>query len=121
MADRTPNELAGVDDLADPSADWTVPNLLAAIESAMSDGEYDTSYLLVPAARLLRRQGEQLDTLRAERDRLLEAIGDTDLPRMATRHADSCTVCSYPLDCDVADLLDRLAAAVPQDPEEGRA
>lgn len=67
------------------------------------------------AAALLRRQGEQLDTLRAERKALLEAIGDPDMLR-AIAVGDTDPRSTVPSICST--VLLRIAAAVPQDPEE---
>ena len=83
-ADHTPNELADrLDNMAGNGYDPDAHDVQRA------------------AAALLRRQGEQLDTLRA-------AIGDPDNLRLLA---------------DTFDLpiLARIAAVVPQDPEEGRA
>lgn len=98
-ADRTPNELA--DRL---SIEHQHPSPSGKIGLCQCPRCPD----LRAAAVLLRRQGEQLDTLRAERDALLEAIGEHY--RYDGHAMDSCCNADY-------RLWWSAAAAVPQDPE----
>lgn len=108
-ADHTPNELA--DAIADFLA--TEPDDPQSVDGHAVD-------LLERSLDALRRQGEQLDTLRAERKALLEAIGDPDeLRRIAVSVARDRKVTSAEAERRIG-IMTALAAAVPQDPEEGR-
>lgn len=131
MADRTPNELAGLfNEWADLAAEGYGP---------VDWDDFDHT-VLREAAVLLRRQGEQLNTLRNDNERLLgtlhdytgtvshwrnryrEAESQLDTLRAAIEtHRESalCNGTMYLADRERAlwDALDALAAAVPQDPE----
>lgn len=101
-ADRTPNELAdALEDDAD-LVERRARGLGARVPTSVATQR--------EAAVLLRRQGEQLDTLRA-------AIGDPDeLRRIAVSVARDRKVTSAEAERRIG-ILTALAAAVPQDPE----
>lgn len=127
-ADRTPNDLA----------DRLRHMALIGASSEMGDGYLTDEEVadLRAAAALLRRQGEQLDTLRAEHDRLHRELSDTRgmvvllLDQMGGKASISDRelvaldrtreIRSYVTDSDPYTTFIEvrpLAAAVPQDPE----
>lgn len=111
LAARVVDALATTGFRVVPIPDDNTRALAARLDNMAGNGyDPDAHTVLRAAAALLRRQGEQLDTLRA-------AIGDPDeLRRIAVSVARDRKVTSAEAERRIG-ILTALAAAVPQDPE----